>query len=265
MLGLHKSPYHGFSIEFSQHRPYIPGDSLKDVDWKIYGKTDRYFIKQYEEETNLKAHILLDTSASMRYASPGRVSKLEYAKVLASVIAFMLIKQNDAAGLYLYSDKIEKILPPKASRIYLDEIMKALAASGGEGKSDATRALGEVVEKINRRGMIIVISDLFEDVNEVIETIKRLTVTKSKVVVFQILDPLERSFDFGNDAIFKDMETGAELSTQPRQIVAAYRDAFEGFVSKIKAACLNSGIDFNQVDTAQPYDVPISAFLRKRG
>ncbi|MBK6680460.1 MAG: DUF58 domain-containing protein [Ignavibacteriales bacterium] len=129
MLGLHRSPYHGFSIEFSQHRPYIQGDSLKDIDWKIYGKTDRYFIKQYEEETNLRAHILLDVSGSMNFASGNNVSKLEYGKVLASVLAFMLIKQNDAAGLYLYGDKINKVLPPKASRIYLDEIMKALAAT----------------------------------------------------------------------------------------------------------------------------------------
>ncbi len=265
MLGLHRSPYHGFSIEFSQHRPYIQGDSLKDVDWKIYGKTDRYFIKQYEEETNLKAHILLDTSGSMNYASEGQVSKLEYGKVLASVLAFMLIKQNDAAGLYLYSDKIEKVLPPKATRTYLDEIMKTIAPVQGKGVSDTAGAVAGIADKITRRGMIVVISDLLEDADKILESIKKLTITKSKVVVFQLLDPLERNFGFTKDAIFRDMETGSEMSTQPQQIAAAYREAFNEFTGKIKAGCLNAGIDYNMVDTSQPFDVPVSAFLRKRG
>ncbi len=265
MLGLHRSPYHGFSIEFSQHRPYIQGDSLKDVDWKIYGKTDRYFIKQYEEETNLKAHILLDTSGSMNYASEGQVSKLEYGKVLASVLAFMLIKQNDAAGLYLYSDKIEKVLPPKATRTYLDEIMKTIAPVQGKGVSDTAGAVAGIADKITRRGMIVVISDLLEDADRILESIKKLTITKSKVVVFQLLDPLERNFGFTKDAIFRDMETGSEMSTQPQQIAAAYREAFNEFTGKIKAGCLNAGIDYNMVDTSQPFDVPVSAFLRKRG
>lgn len=265
MLGLHRSPYHGFSIEFSQHRPYIQGDSLKDVDWKIYGKTDRYFIKQYEEETNLKAHILLDVSGSMNFASPGQVSKLEYGKVLASVLAFMLIKQNDAAGLYLYSDRIEKVLPPKATRTYLDEIMKSLATVKGSGVSDTAGAVAGIADKITRRGMIIVISDLLEDADRILESIKKLAISKSKVVVFQILDPLEKNFGFTKDAIFRDMETGLEISTQPQQIAAAYREAFDAFSAKLKSGCLNSGIDFNPVDTSQPFDVPVSAFLRKRG
>lgn len=265
MLGLHRSPYHGFSIEFSQHRPYIQGDSLKDVDWKIYGKTDRYFIKQYEEETNLKAHILLDTSGSMKFASEGNISKLEYGKILASVLSFMLIKQNDAAGLYLYSDKIEKILPPKATRIYLDEIMKALVSVEGSGVTDTAGAVSGIADKITRRGMIVVISDLFEGPEKILEAIKKLTISKSKVVVFQIVDPLERSFAFNRDAIFKDMETGAELSTQPQQIAKAYRDAFESFIATIKSGCLNSGIDYNLIETSQPFDVPISTFLKKKG
>lgn len=264
MLGLHRSPYHGFSIEFSQHRPYIQGDSLKDIDWKIYGKTDRYFIKQYEEETNLKAHILLDVSGSMNFASGNNVSKLEYGKVLASVLAFMLIKQNDAAGLYLYGDKINKVLPPKASRIYLDEIMKALASTSGSGISDTASSVAGIADKITRRGMIIVISDFFEDPDKILDSIRKLAITKSRVVVFQLIDPMERSFDFSRDAIFKDMETGAEMSTQPQQIAKAYRDAFEAFLSKIKSGCLNSGIDYNLVKTSQPYDVPISTFLRNK-
>jgi uncharacterized protein (DUF58 family) len=265
MLGLHRSPYHGFSIEFSQHRPYIQGDSLKDVDWKIYGKTDRYFIKQYEEETNLKAHILLDISGSMNFSYEGRICKLEYGKILASVLSFMLIKQNDAAGLYLYSDKIEKILPPKATKIYLDEIMKALATVQGAGVTDTANAVSGIADKITRRGMIIVISDFFEETDKILESIKKLTITKSKVVVFQIIDPIERSFAFAKDSIFKDMETGIEISTQPQQIAKAYREAFEDFLSRIKAGCLNSGIDYNLVETSQPFDIPISTFLRKKG
>lgn len=264
MLGLHRSPYHGFSIEFSQHRPYIQGDSLKDIDWKIYGKTDRYFIKQYEEETNLRAHILLDVSGSMNFASGNNVLKLEYGKVLASVLSFMLIKQNDAAGLYLYGDKIKKVLPPKASRIYLDEIMKALAATSGSGISDTASSIAGIADKISRRGLIIVISDFFEDPDKILDSIRKLAITKSRVVVFQLIDPMERSFDFSRDAIFKDMETGSEMSTQPQQIAKAYRDAFEEFLAKIKSGCLNSGIDYNLVKTSQPYDVPISTFLRNK-
>jgi uncharacterized protein (DUF58 family) len=177
----------------------------------------------------------------------------------------MLIKQNDAAGLYLYGDKINKVLPPKASRIYLDEIMKALASAQGSGVSDTASSVAGIADKISRRGMIIVISDFFEDADKILDSIRKLAITKSRVVVFQLIDPIERSFDFSRDAIFKDMETGAEMSTQPQQIAKAYREAFEEFLSKIKSGCLNSGIDYNLVKTSQPYDVPISTFLRNKG
>ena len=264
MVGLHKSPYHGFSAEFSQHRPYMQGDDLKNVDWKVYGKTEKYYIKQYEEETNLKSHIILDTSKSMDFKSGNNLSKLSYSIILAAALSYLMIKQQDAVGLALYSEKINKILPPKASRTYLQEILKQLSSLTAADKTNTASSLGEIAEKIKRRGLVIIISDFFDDVDTVIKSLKTFSYKKNEVIVFQILDPVERSFSFGKDAIFKDMETLEEMTTQPFQIQKAYKEAMEEFTGKIKRECLNANFDYNLIDTSTPFDTALYTYIQKR-
>jgi uncharacterized protein (DUF58 family) len=264
MVGLHKSPYHGFSVEFTEHRPYMQGDNLKDVDWKVYGKTERFFIKQYEEETNLKSYILLDTSRSMAYASEGNISKLEYASTLVAGLSYLMIKQQDAVGLSLYSDKINQYLPPKSTRAYLQQILKALSDVSPSSKTNTASSLNSIAEKIKRRGLVIIVSDLFDDVNSILSALKHFRYTKNEVIVFQILDPMERSFAFGNDAIFKDLESEDEITTQPYQIQKAYKEAMNDFIQKIKSECLNANIEYNLIQTSDPFDKALINYIRKR-
>ncbi len=264
IVGLHKSPYHGFSVEFSQHRPYMQGDDLKSVDWKVYGKTEKYFIKQYEEESNLKSYIILDSSKSMDFKSGSNISKLNYSTILAAALSYLMIKQQDAVGLALYSEKINKLLPPKASRTYLQEILKLLSSVSAADKTNTSSSLGEIAEKIKRRGLVIIISDFFDDVDTVIKSLKKFSYKKNEVIVFQILDPVERSFAFGRDAIFKDMETLEEMTTQPYQIQKAYKDAMEEFTNRIKRECLNSNFDYNLIDTSTPFDTALYTYIQKR-
>lgn len=264
MVGLHKSPYHGFSVEFSQHRPYMQGDNLKDVDWRVFGKTEKYFIKQYEEETNLKCFILLDTSKSMSFASEKNISKLEYGKTLAAALSYLLFRQQDAVGLALYSDSIQKLLIPKSSRSYLIEVLKELSNAKVNLKTNTAVSLGKVAENIKRRGLVIIISDFFDDLELTIKAIKKFSHQKNEVIVFQLLDPLERSFGFGKDAIFKDLETEEELTTQPFQIQKAYKQAMEEFTNKLKRECLNSNFDYNLIETSNPFDKALLSFVQKR-
>lgn len=264
LLGLHKSPYHGFSIEFSQHRPYMQGDSPKDIDWKVYGKSDRFYVKQYEEETNLKSYILLDVSKSMTYASSGRISKLEYASQLAASLSYLMIKQKDAVSLSIYSDQIKKYLPPNSSRIYLKEIISVLAKIVPDANTNTSFCLNQISDKITKRGLVVIISDLFDDPAKVIGAIKKFRFYKNEVIVFQILDSAERNFSFQKDAIFKDLETGEEITTQPYQIQKSYRDAMETFLHKIKSECLRNGVEYNLIDTSTPFDKALFTYLQKR-
>jgi uncharacterized protein (DUF58 family) len=264
MVGLHKSPYHGFSVEFSEHRPYMQGDSLKDIDWKVYGRTEKFFIKQYEEETNLKSYILLDTSRSMDYASEGNISKLEYASTLVAGLSYLMFRQQDAVGLSLYSERINKYLPPKASKAYLQEILKSLSETQASDKTNTASSLHSIAEKIKRRGLVIIVSDLFDDITSVLTALKHFRYKKNEVIVFQILDPMEKNFAFGNDAIFKDMETEDEITTQPYQIQKAYKEAMFEFIGRIKAECLNSNIEYNLIETSMPFDKALFSYIQKR-
>lgn len=264
MVGLHRSPYHGFSVEFSEHRPYMQGDSLKNVDWKAYGKTEKYYIKQFEEETNLVSHVILDVSRSMDFAYGSNIKKLEYGSILAASLMYLMVRQQDAAGLALYSDRIETFMAPKSSRVYLTELLKTLASAKPSGKTKTAGCLNYVAEKVKRRGLVIIISDFFDDVNSVLTALKHFRYKKNEVVVFQILDPMEMSFAFGRDAVFKDMETQEELVTQPFQIQKAYQKAMSGYMEKIKEECLNSGIEYNLLDTSVPFDKALFSYFKKR-
>jgi uncharacterized protein (DUF58 family) len=264
ITGLHKSPYHGFSVEFAEHRQYMAGDEIRHIDWKIYGRTDRYYIKQFEEETNLKAYIVLDGSGSMAYSSEGRISKLEYASYVAAALAHLLVQQRDAVGFVHYDEALRSYMPPHATRSYLREILRALDAVRPGNRTATSATLHEVAERIKRRGLVILLSDLFDDPKQVMTALKHFRHKKNEVIVMQVLDPLERSFAFDRDAVFRDMETGEKLTTQPWHIQQSYREEMRKFLDFYKRDCRQNNIDYILLDTTTPFDVALFEFLHKR-
>lgn len=263
IVGLHRSPYHGFSVEFAEHRQYMPGDDFKHIDWKVYGKSDRFYIKQFEEETNLKAYILLDASRSMGYKSNG-ITKLEYGSCLAASLAYLMLRQQDAPGLMVYDEKIRAYIPPKGARSHITPILKQLNAATPSNQTDASVAFHELAERIKRRGLIIVISDLLDDPDKMLLGLKHFRHRQHEVIVFHILDPFERNFTFQAEARFKDMETGRELLTDPWQIRSEYMKRLEEFTSRISRACRDSQIDYQLLDTSVQFDRALFGYLAKR-
>jgi len=265
LVGLHKSPFHGFSVEFSEHRQYMPGDNIRDIDWKVWGRTDRYYIKRYEEETNLKAYILLDVSGSMGYTSH-KITKLQYASYLAAAFSYMFLKQRDAVGLVLFSDQIHRLLPAKSTRSYLKFILKELEqAKTKQSKTNISHTLHLLAEKIKRRGLIILLSEfLYEDTNKILEGLQHFRHYNHEVLVFNILDPNDRYFDFSDEATFVDMETGEQLKTQPYLIREDYRNLVESFYQELTRECRALHIDFQNILTNESFDKAILRYLIKR-
>jgi uncharacterized protein (DUF58 family) len=263
-VGLHRSPYHGFSVEFSEHRPYMQGDSLKNVDWKVYAKSEKYFIKQFEEETNLICNIFVDVSNSMNYKHTAKITKLDYAITLAASLAYVMIDQQDSVGIAIYSDRIHSYLPPKSNRVYLRTLLFALDQIEPGGTTTTSKCLDLVAAKIKKRGLTIIISDFFDDIDSVLNALKLIHYKKNEVIVFQILDPIEKSFGFDRDSIFVDLETGEQLTTQPHQIQRAYQQAMNEYLNKLKSECLNYGIEYNLIDTNQPFDKALISYFAKR-
>ena len=264
ITGLHKSPYHGFSVEFAEHRQYMPGDEIKHLDWKIYGKTDRYYIKQFEEETNLKSYIILDASRSMSYSSEGRMSKLEYASYVTGALAELMVQQRDAVGFTIYDEKVRTYMPPHATKSYLKEILRQLETLQAGNKTGTADSLHVIAERIKRRGLVIILSDLFDRPSDVMSALRHFRHKKNEVIVMQILDPLERSFAFGRDAVFKDLETAEELITQPVHIQKAYQQEMKQFLDSYKRECRENNIDYILLDTSTPFDVALFEYLHKR-
>lgn len=263
MTGLHKSPYHGFSVEFAEHRQYMPGDDIKHVDWKVYGKTDRFYVKQFEEETNLKAYILLDASASMGFTS-GSLTKLQYSAYLASALAYLMLRQRDAVGLVTFDETIRRFLPPRSVTTYLNELLLELSQTEHSSKTDLPSALHQMADRIQRRGLIVLFSDLLDDPQKVMSGLKHFRHKNNEVIVFQVLDPLELSFDFSQDAVFRDLESGEEINTQPWHIRQEYRKQVEAFNQNYKRFCRENQIDFVSLNTRTSYDRALIEYLLKR-
>ncbi len=263
ITGLHKSPYHGFSVEFAEHRQYMPGDNIRDIDWKVFAKSDRYYIKQYEEETNLRSYLLMDCSASMAYTS-GAMVKFDYAATLASALSYMMLRQRDAVGLVTFDEKIRKYIPPRSKSGHLHILLQELAAAGPSDKTDVAATLHEMAERISRRGLVIICSDLLDDPDKIISGLKHFRYKRHEIILFHILDPRERDFSFPREAIFKDMETGEQITTLPWQIKKSYSKLTREFSDRMAAECRQSGIDYHLIDTSVPFDVALYAFLAKR-
>jgi uncharacterized protein (DUF58 family) len=265
ITGLHRSPYHGFSVEFSEHRQYRSGDEIKHIDWQVYARSNRFYVKQYEEETNLRAMVVLDSSASMAYKSEkSPISKFEYGSYLAASLIYMMMNQRDAAGLALYDTEIKKLLPPKSKQSYIAEILKTLSSNTPSGATGTAKALDSIAERIKRRGFIVIISDFFDDKNEVMNALRHFRHQGHEVIAFQLLDQREKDFDFGYSATFKDMESDEKLLTHPYQIKQAYAKAMEEFSSQLRTECLRSRIDFNTITTNQPFDIALKEYIIKR-
>lgn len=263
ITGLHRSPYHGFSVEFAEHRQYMPGDEIKHVDWKVYGKTDRFYVKEFEEETNLKAYILLDASGSMGYSS-NRITKLEYSSYLAAALTYLMLKQRDSVGLVVFDEKIRKFIPPRSVFSYLHVILRELERVKSGALTNVSATFHQLAERIKRRGLIIVLSDLFDEPSRVLAGLKHFRHKKHEVIVFHILDPMERSFAFGDEAVFKDLETGDEIDTQPWHIRRDYQRQVEEFLRTYKRECLQNRIDYVLMDTSQDFDTALFEYLGKR-
>jgi uncharacterized protein (DUF58 family) len=264
ITGLHKSPYHGFSVEFAEHRQYRSGDEIRHLDWKVYARTEKHYIKQYEEETNLRSMIAIDSSASMKYASAKNISKFEYASYLAAAIAYLLINQRDSAGIALYDEAIRSYFPASSRRSYLNEMLKAIDETEPSNSTGTAKSLDEIAERIRRRGLVVVISDFFDDLQSTLKALNHFKHKNHDIIVFQILDPREIDFKFGNSATFIDLESGEEMATQPHQIHKAYTDAVNKFTQDMKKGCRNLNIDYNLVSTDEPFDKSLREFIAKR-
>ena len=273
ITGLHRSPYHGFSVEFAEHRPYNPGDELRHVDWKVYGKTDRFYIKQYEEETNLRHYVVLDTSPSMRYRREVSLSKLAYGSYLAAALHYLMVKQRDATGLMAFDESVHTVLPPKSTRSHLRQLLLNLErlsdSDQGEKKTSAAAVLDEVAERIGRRSLVVVITDLFENIAEhddLLKALRHLRYRGHEVLVMHILEgATERQFNFPDvPMVFRDMETGEEMALQPAQLRANYQEAVRHFTERFRRRCLEYKVDFVELDTAQSYDKALLAYLNQR-
>jgi uncharacterized protein (DUF58 family) len=273
ITGLHKSPYHGFSVEFAEHRPYNPGDELRHVDWKVYAKTDRHYVKQYEEETNLRHYVVLDTSPSMRYRGTASLSKLEYGTYLAAALHFLMIRQRDATGLVGFDDTIHTLRPPRSTHGYLRELLGSLDRLSRlptePHRTAAASVLHEVAERIGRRSLVVVVTDLFENVgqhDDLLKALRHLRYRGHEVLVFHVLhSETERQFEFPDvPMVFRDMETGEELTLQPSQIRENYREAVRHFSTRFRSRCRERNIDFVELDTSEPYSTALLAYLNKR-
>lgn len=263
LVGLHKSPYHGFSAEFSDHRQYNPGEPLKDLDWKILAKTERYYVKRYEEETNLRSYVLLDHSKSMFFSS-GKESKIEYATQLAGALIWLMISQKDAAGLYTFNNKITSAFPPKAIRSYTSQLFAALIDIKAEDKTDLLTPLHQIAELIKKRSLIIVISDLLDDPAKIMESLKHFRARNNEVLVFHIVDPKEEKFDYKREAQFIDSETGEKITVSPWQIRKEYQENYHEFTAYLKKECYKHQIEYNPVDTYTPIEDLLLKYLIKR-
>jgi len=263
ITGLHKSPFHGFSVEFSQHRPYNPGDTLRYVDWKVYGRTDRFYIKQFEEETNLKAYLLLDISKSMTYGS-GKMNKITYAKYLAATLAYLMLLQRDAVGLGIFDNTMRRYLPPRSVISYLQPVIRELDGLTAGEDTNVGAVLHKLADQIKRRGLIILISDLLDTKEDIVSGIRHFRYNGHEVLVFQILDPSERDFNFKGDVIFEDMETGAALRTQPSYIRKEYQSRMEQFIHDLRASCLQDRVDYHLIETSDSLEDALISYLTKR-
>lgn len=270
--GMHRSPYHGFSVEFSQHREYVPGDDLRHLDWRVYGKSDRFYVKQYEEETNLRAHILVDCSSSMRYpehrpdaGAVPRMNKFDYAATLAASLAYLLVNQGDAVGLMLFDDQVRLTMPAYSNFAHLQSVIAQLERAKLERPTEAKAVFTQLAAQLHRRSIVVLVSDLLAGLDDVIRGIERLQQGNHELIVMHVLDQDEREFPFLDLTLFEGLEVPElQLLTDPQALRSGYLEALNTFLADIRAACVNRRIEYVGLSTADPLDVALRGYLAMR-
>ncbi|HWT45686.1 MAG TPA: DUF58 domain-containing protein [Vicinamibacterales bacterium] len=264
IAGLHRSPYRGFSVEFAEYRPYAAGDDLSTLDWKVYARSDRHYVKKFEEETNLECHLVIDVSASMAYRGQSAMSKLEYGCVLAGSLAYLMNRQRDSLAMLAFDDEIRVRIPPAARAGHLHRVLLALERMPSGRRSNVARPLRQLAEALTRRGLVIVLSDFLDDRESVVRGLRQLRSRGTDVIAFQLLDPDELHFPFERAARFQDVETGDEIAADPATARSTYLDALRDLRDYYTCELRGAGIDFVTLDTSQPLDRALVAYLDAR-
>jgi uncharacterized protein (DUF58 family) len=264
VTGMHRSPYRGFSVEFAQHREYVPGDDIRYIDWKIFGKSDRFHIKEFEEETNLRAHLFVDQSESMAYGHDGGMSKFDFAATAAAALAFLIQQQSDAVGLNLFNENVVRAVPPSNTRASLANVLQCLQQAKPTAKTRIGDVLQQLAAETSRRGLVLVFSDLFDDADKVLLGLRALAQRGHDIVVFHVLDRDEVEFPFERMTLFDGLEELPELLVDPRSLRDAYLEEINSFQDKVRRGCLNQRIDYVRLLDHQPLDIVLSSFLAAR-
>ncbi|TWT45656.1 hypothetical protein RAS1_20840 [Phycisphaerae bacterium RAS1] len=263
LSGMHRSVYHGYSVEFAEHRPYVAGDDLRHIDWRLFGRKDRFFIKQYEEETNLRCNFLLDTSSSMAFGGGG-VSKFEYAAALAASMAYLVSEQHDAIGLITFDSRVRTNLPETTGHQQLLNFLALLDDAAPEGQTDVKMLFHRLAEQLRRRSVVVLISDLLADIDAVADGLEHLCHTGHELIVFHTLDPSEWDFPFVENVMFEGLEDELRLLADPQALRASYMAAVERFCTRVKTVCLKHRADYVAVNTRDPVEVVLSGYLSRR-
>ncbi len=263
--GVHRSPYHGFSIEFAEHREYTQGDDLRYVDWKVFGKTDKFYLKQYEEETNLVSYLLLDTSQSMRYqSSEAPLSKLEYAQCVAASLSYLILQQQDSVGLVTFDNEIRALVRTSSNPSHLKQLLYVMENVVPERKTQTGPIFHDLAERLKRRGLVVILSDLFDNVPSMMAGLKHFRHRRHEVVVFHVLDPAELEFPFRQVTKFRGLEQLPDVLTDPRSLRRAYLDEFGKFLQAVRKGCRAQRVDYVQLRTDQSLEVALSSYLASR-
>lgn len=263
--GLHKSPHRGSSVEFAQHRDYVPGDEIRHIDWKVYARSDRYHIKQFEEETNLKATLVVDASASMNYKGENSpLSKREYAAVVAASIASLLVRQRDAVGLATFDAGVRQFVPPGSTSAHLRQLFDNLERRDSQPKTGVGDTFHDLAERIKRRGLLLVLSDLFTDPDEALRGLQHFHHRKHEVILFHVLDRDELTFPFKETTVFEGMEGEEPLTAEPNALRKEYLRVFSEYIDRLRKGCRELGMDYLQLPTDQPVDAALSRYLAQR-
>ena len=265
MSGQHRSPFHGFSVEFASHREYTQGDEMKHIDWKLFSRTDNYFIKQYEQETNLAAYLLLDISESMRYrGEKSPLSKFDYAASAAAALAFLVTQQSDSVGLALFDDELRKYLPTSANPVQLQNIVHEFEIAEPKQKTRVAKIFHDLAEKLHKKEMVIVLSDLFVPLDDLFDGLAHFRHKKHEVLVLHVLDDDELKFPFEGNTLFRGLEQLPQLMIEPRSLRQAYLDVFNRFCADVKRRCAAQQVDYRLINTTESLDVALATFLAAR-
>ena len=266
LTGQHKSPYHGFAVEFASHREYVPGDDIRHIDWKVWSKTDRYYIKEYETETNLQSTIMVDASKSMKYGahSERQWSKYDYAATAAASLAFLLQQQQDAVGLVTFTTQVDCRLPPSSHPSHLKRLLHELEQTQPDHQTDLHEVFGQLAAQVRTPGIVVLISDLFADPQQLSDALDQLRLRRNEVVVMHTLHADELEFPFAGNTLFRGLETARELQSDPRALRKSYLKIMQRFIERMRTMCASKGVDYVLMNTNDPLDAVLASYLNFR-